>query len=119
MGKLPATLSITTNPTGYMATAGAIYAGVAMAYNAYNHHGAWSTPVFIALAGAVASLLTRQIVTPVTAPRDGAGNPLVPAPAMAGPAAQPGSGSVRVVPQPVGAPVAAPDTAGEPPAGVP
>ena len=96
MGKLPATLNVTTNPTGYAAAAGAIYAGAAMLYNAYYHHGVFSAPVFIALVGAVISLLTRQIVTPVRAPRDGAGNPLVPVPAVLAPAL-PDAG-VRVVP---------------------
>ena len=83
MAKLPRTISPALNPTGWIAAAGVIYAGVSMAYNAANHHGAWSTPVFVALVGAVASLLTRQVVTPVADPVDGAGRPLVPAPVSA------------------------------------
>jgi hypothetical protein len=79
MATLPRTLHPALNAPGLMAAAGAIYAGVSMAYNAYNHRGAWSTPVFIALVGAVASLLTRFVVTPTADPKDGSGNPLVPA----------------------------------------
>ena len=97
MGKLPATLNITTNPTGYMAAASTVYAAAVMIANAYHHHGVIDVPVIIAAATAVAALLTRQIVTPVAAPRDGAGTPLVPAPAPAAPA-PPAGGSVRVFP---------------------
>jgi len=107
MGKLPATLNITTNPTGYMAAASTVYAAAVMITNAYHHHGVIDVPVIIAAATAVAALLTRQIVTPVAAPRDGAGTPLVPAPAVAGPAPRPPDASVRVIPPGViGAPVA-------------
>ena len=88
------------NPTGLMAAAGVIYAGTSMIYNVVNHHGAWSTPVFIALVGAVSSLLARQVVTPVADPVDGAGRPLVPAAA----AAPPEGITVTVPPQPVGVP---------------
>lgn len=95
------------NPTGLMASAGAIYAGASMAYNAYNHHGAWSTPVFIALVGAVSALLTRQVVTPVADPKDGNGNPLVPAPLLPA-AAAPASGTVRVVDAPPAGPAEPP-----------
>jgi len=95
-------LSPSLNPTGMTAAAGAVYAGAAMLYNAYYHHAVFSVPVFIALIAAVASLLTRQVVTPVRDPKDGAGNVLVPAPAApAGP--PPGGGSVRVLgPEPGG-----------------
>jgi hypothetical protein len=119
MGKLPATLNITTNPTGYMAAASTVYAAAVMIYNAYHHHGVIDVPVIIAAATAIAALLTRQIVTPVAAPRDGAGTPLVPvtqaaavlAPAVPGPPAA----GVRVVPPGViGVPVAQ-----EPPGGTP
>lgn len=96
MGKLPATLSITTNPTGLTAGAGAIYAAAVMIYNAHYHHGVISVPVIVAAVAAVAALLTRQIVTPVAAPRDGAGTPLVPALAEA-PVPAPGTG-VRLFP---------------------
>ena len=101
MTALPRSLHPATNAPGLMAAAGAIYAGVSMAYNAYNHRGAWSTPVFIALIGAVMSLLTRFVVTPTADPVDGAGRPLVPAPVTApDPPAE-----VRVVPpQPIGVP---------------
>jgi hypothetical protein len=98
MGRLPATLNISTNPTGYMAAASAVYAAAVMIYNAYHHHGVIDVPVIIAAATAVASLLTRQIVTPVAAPRDGAGTPLVPALAAPGPPLPPDGGSVRVIP---------------------
>ena len=105
MGKLPATLNITTNPTGYMAAASTVYAAAVMIVNAYHHHGVIDVPVIIAAATAVAALLTRQIVTPVAAPRDGAGTPLVPVPAPA--ATAPPDAGVRIVPPGViGVPVA-------------
>ena len=58
------------NPTGLMASTGVVYAGTLMIYNVVNHHGAWSTPVFVSLVTAVASLLARQVVTPVADPVD-------------------------------------------------
>lgn len=67
-----------TNPAGYMAAAGAVYAAVAMIYNAMHHHGVINVPVIISAVAAVASLLSRQLVTPTADPRDGAGNQLVP-----------------------------------------
>jgi hypothetical protein len=97
MATLPRTLHPALNAPGLMAAAGAIYAGVSMAYNAYNHRGAWSTPVFIALVSAVASLLTRFVVTPTGDPKDGNGNPLVPAPAAA---PLPPDAGVHAVPPP-------------------
>lgn len=68
-----------TNPAGYMAAAGAVYAAVAMIWNAYHHHGVINVPVIIAAVAAVSSLLSRQLVTPTADPKDGAGHPLVPA----------------------------------------
>jgi len=91
------TLNPALNPTGWMATAGAVYAGTLMLYNTVNHHGAWSTPVFIALVAAVASLLTRQVVTPVADPVDGAGRPLAPVPPPILPPVPPDA-AVRVIP---------------------
>jgi hypothetical protein len=67
------------NAPGYMATAGAVYAAAVMIYNAHYHHGIINVPVIIAAITAVAALLTRQVVTPVADPKDGNGNPLVPA----------------------------------------
>ena len=75
------------NPTGLMATAGAVYAAAVMIWNAYHHHGVLSVPVVIAAVGAVSALLTRTVVTPVADPKNGAGVPLVPAPAPALPPA--------------------------------
>jgi hypothetical protein len=75
----PPLLSPRLNPTGLTASAGAIYAATLMIYDAVHHHGVISVPVVIAAVFAVASLFTRTIVTPVAAPRDGNGNPLVPA----------------------------------------
>lgn len=78
MDKLRSLLHPMLNPTGYMAAAGAIYAVAVMVYNAVNHHGIISIPVIVAAIGAVAALFTHQIVTPVKAPKNGAGVPLVP-----------------------------------------
>lgn len=70
-----------TNPAGYTAMAGTVYAAAVMIYNAYHHHGVIDVNVIIAAIGTVAALLTRQVVTPVADPVNGAGVPLVPAPA--------------------------------------
>lgn len=94
---VPAVLHPKTNPTGYMAAAGAVYAAAVMIYNARYHHGIIDVPVIVAAVAAVGSLLTRQIVTPVAAPRNGAGWPLVPA-AIPGPPVAPDIGSVRILP---------------------
>jgi hypothetical protein len=69
------------NPTGLMATAGAVYAAAVMIWNATHHHGVIDPAVIVAAVGAVAALLTRQVVTPVADPRDGNGDALVRAPA--------------------------------------
>jgi len=95
MAKLPVTLHPVTNPTGYMATASAVYAAAVMIYNALHHHGVIDVPVIIAAVTLASSLLTHQVVTPVALPRDGNGNPLVPAPAA--PALPAGSGSAAGV----------------------
>ena len=79
--KLKSIVSPMTNPTGYMAAAGAVYAVVVMVYNVANHHAALNGPnltaLIVAAVGAVGALLTRQVVTPVKAPKDGAGRDLV------------------------------------------
>lgn len=97
MVQLPATLSVKTNPTGYMAAVSAVYAASVMLYNAHYHHGVISTPVIITAVILAASLLTRQIVTPVAAPKDGAGTLLVPASWLPAAPVPPDAG-VRVVP---------------------
>lgn len=117
MATLPRALHPATNAPGLMATSGAVYAAAVMIYNGHYHHGVISTPVIIAAVAAIGSLLTRFVVTPTADPVDGAGRPLVPAPAFASGGvvrpAGPGDdvpalldrGSVHVVtPQPVGAP---------------
>jgi hypothetical protein len=71
-------LTPSLNPTGLMAAAGLVYAAVAMLLNAHYHHGVIDPAVIVAAVGAVAALLTRQIVTPVKNPRDGNGVPLAP-----------------------------------------
>jgi hypothetical protein len=63
-----------------MAAAGAVYAAAAMIYNADHHDGVLSVPVILAAFTAVGALLTRQVVTPVADPVDGAGRTLVPRP---------------------------------------
>ena len=81
MAAVPRPLHPVTNAPGYMAAAGAIFAAATMIYNAYNHHGVIDVQVIVAAAAAIAALLTRQVVTPVSDPVDGCGNKLVPAPA--------------------------------------
>jgi hypothetical protein len=81
--RIPGLLSYKLNPTGYMAAAGTIYAAAVMVWNAAHHHGVISIPVIVAALGAAWSLYTRTAVTPVAAPRDGNGNPLVAAPQAA------------------------------------
>lgn len=101
MAGLPRPLTPHLNAPGLLAAAGAVYAAAVMCYNAYYHHGVLSTPVLVAGVAALGSLLTRFVVTPVADPRDGAGRPLVPAPAP------PPDAGIRVVhapPQPVGLP---------------
>jgi hypothetical protein len=80
MVNLSRLLNPKTNPAGYIAAAGAVYAAVAMIWNASHHHGVINPSVIISAVAAVASLLARQLVTPTADPKDGAGNPLVPAP---------------------------------------
>lgn len=66
-----------TNPNGYIAAIGAVYAATVMIYNAVQHHGVIDTNVIIAAAGAVLALFGRTLVTPVKDPKDGNGNSLV------------------------------------------
>lgn len=72
-------LSPLTNPAGLTAAGMAVYAAVLMITNAVHHHGVIDVPVIVAAVGAVSALYTRQKVTPVADPVDGAGRPLVPA----------------------------------------
>lgn len=67
-----------TNPAGYLAAAGAVYAAAVMIYNAMHHHGVIDTAVIVAAIGAVGALFTRTLVTPVKDPKDGNGQPLLP-----------------------------------------
>lgn len=75
---IPRALSPATNPAGWLAAAGAVFAAAVMTYNAVSHHGVIDTGVIVAAVGAVGALLTRQVVTPVSDPKDGAGRPLLP-----------------------------------------
>jgi len=65
------------NPAGLTSAGLAVYAAVVMILNAYHGHGVIDPPVIVAAVGAVAALLTRQVVTPVADPRDGNGMPLL------------------------------------------
>jgi hypothetical protein len=73
-------LSPLTNAAGLTAAGMAVYAAAVMIANAVHHHGIIDVPVVVAAVSAVAALYTRQQVTPVSDPVDGAGRPLVPAP---------------------------------------
>ena len=70
-------LSPSLNPAGLMAAAGAVYIAVTVTVNAVQHHGLIDPQVYVAAVGAVAALLTRQVVTPVADPRDGNGEALL------------------------------------------
>jgi hypothetical protein len=74
---VPRAISPVTNPAGLLSAAGAILAAVTMIVNAIHHHGVIDTAVIIEAAGAVGALFTRQVVTPVADPKNGAGVPLV------------------------------------------
>lgn len=67
----------TLNPAGLTTAGMAVYAAAVMIANAVHHHGIIDPPVIVAAVGAVAALLTRQVVTPVADPRDGNGTPLL------------------------------------------
>jgi hypothetical protein len=89
-------LSPVTNSAGLSSAALAVYAAVAMIYNAASHHGVISVPVIVAAVAAAAALYTRQKVTPVADPKDGNGAPL----------------QVTVVANPVAIPVGVTQTSG-------
>ena len=76
---MPRLLSPLTNPNGYLAAAGAVFAAAVMVTNAIHHHGIIDPPVIVGALAAVGALFARQQVTPVKDPRDGNGQPLVPA----------------------------------------
>jgi hypothetical protein len=78
VSNLPRTLNPSLNATGYTAAVSAVYAVVVMIFNVSHHDGVINVPVLLAAVTAVAALLTRQRVTPVADPVDGAGRPLVP-----------------------------------------
>ena len=86
MSAIPRLLSPLTNPNGYLAAAGAVFAASVMIVNALHHHGIIDPPVIVGALAAVGALFARQQVTPVKDPRDGNGQPLVPKPPAAPPA---------------------------------
>jgi hypothetical protein len=65
-----------------------------MLYNAHYHHGIINPSIIVAAVGAVASLLARTVVTPTADPKNGAGVPLVPAPAPVPPLDHPPAGNL-------------------------
>jgi hypothetical protein len=75
---IPRVFSPSTNPTGWIAAAGAILAASVMITNAVNNHGIIDTSVIISAVGAVMALFARQVVTPVADPKNAIGVPLVP-----------------------------------------
>ena len=72
---MPRLINPMTNPNGYLAAGGAVFAAAVMIINAVHHHGIIDPPVIV---GAVGALFARQLVTPVKDPKDGNGNPLTP-----------------------------------------
>lgn len=79
MSAIPRLLNPMTDPNGYLAAAGAVFAAAVMIVNALHHHGIIDPPVIVGALAAVGALFARQQVTPVKDPRDGNGQPLVPA----------------------------------------
>lgn len=86
MSAIPRLLNPLTDPNGYLAAAGAVFAAAVMVTNAVNHHGIIDPPVIVGAVAAVGALFARQQVTPVKDPRDGNGQPLVPKAAAPAPA---------------------------------
>ena len=64
------------NPAGLMALAGALYALGTGIFNVVHHHQAIDPQVIVSAIGAMLAALTRQVVTPVSDPHDGANRPL-------------------------------------------
>lgn len=69
-------LSPSLNPTGIGSAVAAVYAGVAMVWNATHHQAVIDPQVIVSALGAAAFLYSRLKVTPVADPRDGNGTPL-------------------------------------------
>lgn len=107
--EIPRLANPATNPNGYMAAIGAVVAAVVMLTNAVSHHGVIDTTVIVSGVGAFLALVSRQYVTPVSDPRDGNGNSLLPpAPPLAGMGGGGGGGTGPVTPGPVVVPSPAP-----------
>lgn len=73
-------LSPATNPAGLTSLIAALYALGVGIWNVTQHRGAVDPQVIVAALAAVAALFTRQVVTPVADPHDGAARRLVPEP---------------------------------------
>jgi hypothetical protein len=69
-------LTPSLNPTGLGSAAAAVYAAVAMIWNATHHLGVIDPQVIVAALAAAAFLYSRFKVTPVADPKDGNGQPL-------------------------------------------
>lgn len=74
-------LNPSLNPAGLSSAVLALYALGEGIWNVTHHAGAIDPQVIVAAVAAVAALFTRQVVTPVKDPQDGAFRKLVPAPA--------------------------------------
>lgn len=79
---IPRSLNPATNPTGWLAAIGAVYAVAVMSYNAFNGFGILDPGVIASAVGAVLALFARQVVTPVADPKDASGRPLAPVPGL-------------------------------------
>jgi len=71
-------LNPSLNPAGLSAAVLALYALGEGIWNVTHHAGAIDPQVIVAAIAAVAALFTRQVVTPVADPKDGAFRPLGP-----------------------------------------
>lgn len=72
-------LSPSLNPAGLSSAVLALYALGTGIWNVTHHAGAVDPQVIVAAVAAAAALFTRQVVTPVADPKDGAFRPLLPA----------------------------------------
>ncbi len=71
-------LNPSLNPAGLSSAVLALYALGTGIWNVAHHAGAVDPQVIVAAVAAVAALFTRQVVTPVADPKDGAFRPLMP-----------------------------------------
>ena len=75
-------LNPATNAPGLLAAAAVVYTAAVMIWNVAHHQGVFDPQEIVSAVTAVLAFATRQVVTPVSDPKDGNGKPLVPAPPL-------------------------------------